>query len=148
MPDRLTPDYPPVWLAGFALLAYVGGKIFPVHNPLMALGGWGLILSGALMMLIAAAQMLAARSTLDPHGQPRTLLTSGLYAMSRNPIYLADLLLLAGACLLLGAVWALPLVLVLMAVLTRRFILPEEQRLARLFPRDWPAYRQQTRRWL
>ena len=52
----------------------------------------------------AALSFLRARSTIVPHEQPAKLITGGLYRLSRNPIYLADLLLLGGLALVWGSV--------------------------------------------
>ena len=51
---------------------------------------------------------------------------SGPYSFSRNPIYLADLVILAGVALVVGAPLALILLVPFQQVLLRQFILPEE----------------------
>lgn len=146
---RLTADYPPVWLAGFAALGWLAGWIWPVTLPAQAALGWFLIAAGLLLMALAARQMIAHQTTLDPHGQPAGLVTGGVFRLSRNPIYLADLLLLAGLCLLARAPWAMPfLVALLAAIITRRFIRPEEARLQEAFGADYTAFCTRTRRWL
>jgi len=76
------------------------------------------------------------------------LVQSGIFSRTRNPIYLGDLLILAGITLYLDAVLALVLVPVLARVLERRFILPEEDRLRRKFRADFARYCQKTRRWI
>lgn len=143
-----TLDYPPVWLAGFAALAWGVGRLLPMPFPGARPLGWLLVAAALALMLAAAAQMLARRTTLDPHGQPSALVTGGVYRLSRNPIYLADAALLAGLALLWQAPLALVLVPVFAAVITRRFIVPEEARLAARFPDAFPAFAARTRRWL
>ena len=145
---KLTLDYPPVWLAGFAALAWGIGRLAPMPFPGARVLGWLLLASGVLLLLGAAAQMLARRTTLDPHGAPSALVTGGLYRLSRNPIYLADALMLAGLALVWRAPQALALVPLFAAVITRRFIRPEEARLMALFPDAFPAFAARTRRWL
>lgn len=145
---KVTADYPPVWLAGFAALAWAVGRVAPMPFPGSHVAGWLLVTAGLALMLAAGAQMLARRTTLDPHGSPSALVTGGVYRLSRNPIYLADAALLAGLALLWRAPLALVLVPVFAAVITRRFILPEEARLADRFPAGFAAFAARTRRWL
>lgn len=143
-----TLDYPPVWLAGFAALAWAIGRLMPMPVPSGRACGWLLLVAGVVLLLAACVQMLSRRTTLDPHGAPSALVTGGLYRLSRNPIYLADALILAGLALLWKAPLALLLVPVFAAVITRRFIRPEEARLMARFPDAFPAYAARTRRWL
>lgn len=146
---RMTADYPPIWLAGFALAGWAAGRA-AAHGPgWLAGGGLALVLTGLALMLWAAWTLGRARTTLDPHGQPRHLVTTGPFRLSRNPIYLADALILAGLCLAFRApLAAVPLVAGFVAVISARFIGPEEARLARAFPKAFAAYRQRTRRWI
>ncbi|MTD99575.1 isoprenylcysteine carboxylmethyltransferase family protein [Paracoccus sp. YIM 132242] len=146
---RVTADYPPVWLAGFVLAGWLAGRLAP-HGPGW-LAGWGLplVLLGLVVMLWAGAMLVRGRTTVDPYGQPRHLVTTGPFRLSRNPIYLADALILAGLCLAFRAPLAAPpLVAGFVAVISARFIRAEEDRLARAFPEAFAAYRQRTHPWL
>ncbi|MCX8507961.1 MAG: isoprenylcysteine carboxylmethyltransferase family protein, partial [Rhodobacteraceae bacterium] len=96
----------------------------------------------------AALQMVWVRTSVIPGRDPTQLLTGGLFGLSRNPIYLGDALLLAGLSLGWGALLALPLVPLFMALISKRFILPEEARLAALFGQDYEDYKNHTRRWI
>lgn len=149
--DVLRPlDYPPVWLAGFLGLAWAQAALLP--TPWGA--GWapaagGLIaLAGGALMLAALPQFLRLRTTLVPHRAPSALITSGIYRLSRNPIYLGDVLILAGLTIRWQAWAALLLVPVFAAVLTARFIRPEEARLHAAFGPAFAAWTARTRRWL
>jgi protein-S-isoprenylcysteine O-methyltransferase Ste14 len=143
-------DYPPVWLMGFLGLAWAQSAMLPTPWG----GGWAPVLGGLLALAGAAAmaaalpQFLRARTTLVPHRAPSALITGGIYRLTRNPIYLGDVLILAGLALRWQAFPALLLVPVLMAVLTRRFILPEEARLRAAFGAAFDAWAARTRRWI
>ncbi|WP_265499994.1 methyltransferase family protein [Paracoccus beibuensis] len=146
---RVTPDYPPVWLLAFIGLAWGCGRLLPAGPPILQPIGWALTAAGLALALWAAALMLQSRTTVDPHGQPQALVTTGPFALSRNPIYLADLLILLGAALALGAWLAAPLLVWALArILAARFIRPEEARLAAAFPADFARYAARTRRWI
>ncbi|WP_296640971.1 methyltransferase family protein [Roseinatronobacter sp.] len=147
---RLTLDYPPVWLLGALGLAKAEALLLGPAFQVGALTAIGNLIfwAGLAIMAIAAFSFLRARSTIVPHETPAKLITGGLYRLSRNPIYLADLLLLGGLALVWGSVVGLVLVPVLARILTRRFIEPEEARLRAAFGPEAEAFFQRTRRWL
>ncbi len=107
------------------------------------LWAFAVVLTGAALFELARK-----RTTVHPHHAPRRLVTTGVFRYSRNPIYLADVLVLTGVVLWCDAVLSLPLLAVFVWVLIRRFIIPEEARLAQSFPDDWPNYTTKTRRWV
>jgi protein-S-isoprenylcysteine O-methyltransferase Ste14 len=145
-------DLPPIWLAGFAALAWGQSRYFPMGLSLD--GGITDLLSGLLigggivLMLMAVVEMRRHQTTLNPHGDPQTLVQSGIFKRSRNPIYVGDVLILSGLILRFDAVLALPLVPIFVWTLERRFIIPEENRLRRAFRMDFARYEGKTRRWV
>ncbi|MEZ5778409.1 MAG: isoprenylcysteine carboxylmethyltransferase family protein [Paracoccaceae bacterium] len=141
-------DFPPVWLAGFAAAGGLLGLIYPVPTPVNDVLGPVLVVLGILLMLVALGQMVLARTTFIPRRDPAALVRTGVFRFSRNPIYLADVLVLAGLLIAWDALIALPLVPVFMSVVSRRFIREEEARLSDHFGEDFDDYRQATRRWL
>jgi len=141
-------DIPPLWLALFALASWGIGRLVPLPLPFGRELGAGLIAAGLLLMAVAAAQMARHRTTVIPRRRPATLVTGGVFAFSRNPIYLADAIVLAGLCLWWAAPLALVLVPVFMAFITRRYIRAEEAWIRAAFGADYSAYCARTRRWL
>lgn len=141
-------DYPPVWLAGFAALGGVIGHFIPIVTPANDIVGAILVALGLALMIAAAAQMVLARTSVIPRRDPRALVRTGIFRFSRNPIYLADAIVLAGLYLAWDALIALPLVAVFMITIKRRFILGEESRLSRVFGQEYMDYMAATRRWL
>lgn len=139
-------DWPQVWfLAGLALM-WLSARLWALQN--MPQVGGALALAGGGLMLVAAVQMWAARTTVNPRGQPRALVTGGVFRISRNPIYLGDALVLLGATLALGAPLGLAVLAGFVAVISARFIAPEEARLAAAFGPAYRAWADRTRRWL
>lgn len=141
-------DYPPVWLAAAMALAWFMAEVWAPLGSLLLWPGRVLIAVGIALAVWAVVEILRARTTPIPGGAPSALVTSGPYAFSRNPIYLADLLILAGWCLAIGTVAGLVLLIPLHYVLTRRFILPEEAMLGQHFPEARNAYYARVRRWI
>jgi len=143
-------DYPPIWLFGCLGLAWAQATLLP--TPLGAQWapavGAGLALAGGALMLAALPPFLRLRTTVVPHRAPSALITTGIYRISRNPIYLGDLLILAGLAIRWEAWPSLILVPAFMAVLTSRFIRPEEARLRAAFGPAFEAWAARTRRWI
>lgn len=142
---------PPLWLLGCLAAAYAQDRLAPVGpeapGALRLLAG-ALVVAGVAATALAARQFHAAQTTIVPHQAPKALVTGGIYRLSRNPIYLADLALLIGAILWWGAWPSLILAPLFAWVITQRFIRPEEKRLAAAFPQAFCDYVAQTRRWL
>ncbi len=145
-------DIPPMWL----LLALVVTWMQATHfSAGLDFGGaWadfagGLFVgAGLLFMAFALYEMRRFKTTPIPHMEADRLVTTGIFKRSRNPIYLGDALILTGLILRWDAVLSLPLIPVLVWIIERRFIIPEEDRLRRKFRADFARYCQNTRRWL
>ena len=145
-------DLPPVWLIGALGIALVQDRAFDLG---LSFGGqWADLLGGVLvgggilLVLLAVYEFRRFKTTVMPHETPDRLITTGIFSRSRNPIYLADLLILAGFILKWDAVLSLPLIPILLWVLEVRFVIPEENRMRRKFRADFARYCQKTRRWL
>jgi protein-S-isoprenylcysteine O-methyltransferase Ste14 len=143
-------DLPPLWLALMLVAAWAQTVLLPgpEFGPWARFAGTLLIAGGLVLIGLAFAEFRRADTSVVPHQEPRAILTSGIYRFSRNPIYLADLLLLAGFSLRWSAWLGLILVPVLAVILTRRFILPEEDRLRAGFGPEFAQWASRTRRWL
>ena len=139
-------DLPPVWLLAGLAVAWVWR--WPQHWSGTLWGGLACLAVAVLLMAAAFAAFRRARTTVVPRQIPTAMVTSGVFRYSRNPIYLADLLILAGFSLIWGSVPGLALVPVLAGVLQTRFIRDEEARLSETFGAEFEAYRDATRRWL
>jgi len=112
---------------------------------------WGLVplvLGIAVLALTVREFYVAGRGTLAPWSPPRNLVTSGLYRVSRNPMYVGVLLILCGWAIGLQS-WPLAIYAAGVAVAVHlRVLLHEEPFLARTHPEAWPAYRARVSRWL
>jgi len=109
-----------------------------------------LVLLGVAVSLAGVVSFRRARTTVNPLKPEKTsaLVCSGVYRITRNPMYLGFLLMLAGWAVLLasGYVWFGPVLFV--AYITRFQILPEERVLTGLFGDEFTAYQNRVRRWL
>lgn len=144
-------DIPPVWLLVFLALAGVAQAAMPglaLHHAGVRMLGLGLGLVGLGLILSAIVTMSRAGTTVIPHEEPDALVTSGLFRISRNPIYLGDALILSGSVLYWGQPVLLVLVPIFMWVIALRFIRAEEARLRAAFGEKFDQWATKTRRWL
>ena len=105
---------------------------------------------GGVIALTGVAGFRRAKTTLNPT-QPQTtssLVTTGIYRYTRNPMYVGVLLVIVGWAAFLSSLWALLGPIAFALYITRFQIVPEERVLAGLFGADYMAYRSLVRRWL
>jgi len=148
---------PPLIDAACALLMAVLARALPALQlwpPLQggAVAGLALALAalGAGVALVGLWQFHRARTPFNPLApeRARTLVTDGIYRLTRNPMYLGMLLVLAGWAVWLGnaASWlGLPLSMALLTVLQ---IAPEERILRQRFGAEFERYAARVRRWI
>jgi len=145
-------DLPPVWLAGFLVVAWIQATEFgfglgfgSVWADLLG----GLLVGGGLVLMgLAFAEFRRHKTTVIPHNTPSSLIQSGIFKRTRNPVYLGDALVLSGLILRWDAVLALPLVPIFVWLIEKRFIEPEEDRMRRSFRMEFARYCEKVRRWV
>lgn len=144
------PDLPPIWLVGFLILNWVISTIIPGNPsaPVLVWVGGPLIVAGVIVIAWSAFWFWRKKTTIEPHHAPQSLIVEGPYRVSRNPIYLAMIIILLGAVIWGGQPVGLILVPLFFGILTRRFVLPEEAGLRAAFGEDAETYLSRTRRWL
>jgi protein-S-isoprenylcysteine O-methyltransferase Ste14 len=137
----------------FALLMWLLAQATPGFGlpPALRLTALAAFTAAAAAVGLAAVwSFRRARTTvnpLSPHGCS-TLVTSGVFRYSRNPMYLALFLLLAGWGLFLAHGFALLLAPAFVPYMNRLQIGPEERALQQVFGQAFADYRQRVRRWL
>jgi len=117
-------------------------------RPLFIAVGIGLLGIGLWLIGSARRELGRFRQPTDP-GQPTSqLVTTGVFAYSRNPLYLAAVLVLLGLALVFKLLWAGVLLLPAMVLCHYVLIRPEERYLAAKFGADYQTYTAAVRRWL
>lgn len=112
---------------------------------------WGVVPLGVGTVLLLACVRefyVAGRGTLAPWAPPAALVVTGPYKWSRNPMYVAVLLILSGWAISFRS-WPLALyAVVVLLAFHLRVVLHEEPWLARTFGDTWTQYRKRISRWL
>lgn len=145
---------PPVAL-GILLgaLMWVAARSVPVLGfalPAGRLIAAGLAAAGVIIALLGVASFRRARTTVNPlrPEAASALVVSGVFRLTRNPMYLGMLLVLLGWSVLLANALALLFATVFIPLMNRLQIAPEERILAATFGPAFTAYQSAVRRWL
>ena len=109
----------------------------------------GFLFAVPATVLYVAAQITLhrARTTMLPEGRPRVLVASGPFRRTRNPLYLALLLLYTGVALGAGAIGPLALLPAVAVWIHYGVVRREEERLAKLFGGEYFRYCRTVPRW-
>ena len=133
-----------MWLIARAVPLF--GFVFPARELCAVIVGC----AGIVVSALGVVAFKRARTTLNPM-QPESssaLVVSGIYARTRNPMYLGLLLVLTGWAIFLSNALAFLWLPAFVLYLNRFQIEPEERALARLFGQSFAAYKARSRRWL
>jgi protein-S-isoprenylcysteine O-methyltransferase Ste14 len=146
--------WPPVIYIVAIVLSVVLGMSYPlpwigdIFGDLLF--GVGLVaLFGVVMLWITAIRaMMRAKTTLDPNAEPEHLVTSGPFGITRNPMYLANTLLLIGVAFLTGIAWFLLFAFIAAFATQKLAIEKEEKVLTAKFGKKYRDYAKRVRRWI
>lgn len=144
-------DMPPVWLVFFLVIVWLQTNIWNPLDYSSAIVTWigrAWIVAGLFLMVWSFLMFQRHKTSVIPKRTPKTILKDGPYRFSRNPIYVADTMILLGFVLIEGSVLSLTLIPLFMRVIRKRFIDGEEAHILAGFGAEFEEYRRQTRRWL
>lgn len=149
-----TIPWPPIIFLGIALAAVLLNRIWPIAFVPEELQPWSVFAGAAFaglglaLDLGAMSAMRRARTNILPHRAADQLVTDGVFAFSRNPIYLGNTMLLIGIGLVLGSVWMIGGAFVAALLCDRLAIRREEQHLQARFGEAFTVYARRVSRWI
>ena len=119
-------------------------------SPLVRYGIGGLIVLGAVLGLgfRAVRTMRSTGQEENPWKPTPSIIESGPYRFTRNPMYLQLMIICIGFSVILQNPWILLLTPLAAGVLQELAIRPEEAYLERKFGDTYLAYKRRVRRWL
>lgn len=142
---------PPLWAVVLLLISIGLGRYLPileVVSPPFSRFGFLSIGLGTALNFWAFVLFCNHRTTIKPYKEPSTLMTTGIFGITRNPIYLGVVLILLGVSIRVGAVTSFISPLVFFLVCDRRFIPLEEGIMERVFGKAYIEYKEKVRRWI
>jgi len=144
---------PPVYMLLAAGIMWLLDQFMPIS--ILFIEPWNSV--GFLFMFAAMftdgfslLQFFRLHTSINPlHPEKaQTLVTTGMYRFSRNPMYFGLLLLLVGLAIYLASLSPFIILPLFIVTLTKQQIIPEEIILEQKFGQDYRDYKQSVRRWL
>lgn len=144
---------PPLFYAVVFMASYFIYKILPIYSSLYSsiityLLGWLFIAISFFLLLPALLQFFKTKNSLISIKPANSLQTTGIYSVTRNPMYLGLLILYTALGLLIGNLWTFIFIPVLILVINTLVIKKEESYLERTFGKTFSDYKIKTRRWV
>jgi len=144
---------PPLIYIAIFLLAILIQNLVPLNKDFFYSSGATtiglmLMLAGVVFNFPALRQFVKSKNTLVTVKPAHSLQTTGIYSVSRNPMYVSLLLFYAGLSFLIGNWWNLILSPLLVWVVQSYVIKREEKYLERRFGQAYLDYKSKVRRWI
>ena len=142
---------PPIITLICGLGIYFSRPLFPKYSYISIDIIAALFLLLGITTLITAVLSFKRQSTTINPLQPEkasSLVVSGIFKYSRNPMYLGMLLILISMTINFNFVGGILIIFVFVAFITKFQIIPEEIVLEKLFGEEFIRYKKKTRRWI
>jgi len=110
--------------------------------------GIGLMIVGLGFIVLARREFAHYSQSMEPGRSISHIVQTGVFSLSRNPLYLGIVLALSGIALVLNALWILVLLIPALILCHVVLIAPEERYLKNKFGEEYLAYAASVRRWL
>ena len=142
---------PPIVALICGLGIYLSRSLFPTYNHASIGIISAIFLSlGIMTLIVAVLFFIKQKTTLSPL-QPEkasSLVVSGVFKHSRNPMYLGLSLILLSVAVQFNFVGGILIVFMFIAFITKFQIIPEEIAMEKLFGEEFSRYKKRTRRWI
>lgn len=110
---------------------------------------------GSILVVVGLSCIVLARREFAIHDQPtdtglptKKIVSSGVFSISRNPLYLGSVLVLFGIALIFNILWAVVILIPSIVIAHYVLIFPEERYLAAKFGEEYKEYAASVHRWL
>ncbi|MEM7246375.1 MAG: isoprenylcysteine carboxylmethyltransferase family protein [Acidobacteriota bacterium] len=120
----------------------------PLPRNVEVVGGYVLLFGALVLLFWGIKTFQSARTTINPNRAADALVTNGPFTFSRNPLYVAMVVLCLGLALLIGTWWVVVLLPLPILVVRLWVIASEEAHLRAEFGEDYEAYCRRVRRWI
>jgi len=142
---------PPVVTLAFGLMIYFSRNIFPdINNIIFYILSLFLIILGPFILISAVRSFKAEQTTINPINinNASSLVISGVFKYSRNPMYLGMVFILLALSLRFNIVGGILFTSIFIMYITKFQIIPEEAAMKSIFGEDFNKYKNKTRRWI
>ncbi len=138
-------------VAIFILLGLILDFLIPLESgfnqKLLSIIGLVFLLVAVIILFLAKLEFKKYCQKSDPRCETTHLVTTGIYKISRNPIYLGMMFVAPGASLIINNLWILLANIPIFIVFKYLLVLPEERYLVNKFGDIYREYTEKVRRW-
>jgi len=131
----------------FQLLLPLSLPYGPLAPAIIAVGAF-LVIVGVTFVILARRELASYSQPTDPGHPTSQLVTTGVFSISRNPLYIGGICILLGSALALNLPWVLVLLIPGWIACHYILILPEEKYLASTFGKKYLDYAATVHRWI
>ena len=110
--------------------------------------GIALITIGIGLIVLARRELARYAQPTDPGHPTSEVVKTGVFSISRNPLYLGSVIIVLGIALTLNILWAFVTLLISIVLCLYILIIPEEQYLSAKFGEEYKAYVASVHQWL
>lgn len=142
---------PPAIFAGLILIGAALQSIWPIRlgvPPAMEIFGYILVAVGVFVAILVSGAFKRVGTAIEPWKPTSAIVTTGVYAFSRNPIYAGFCLINAGIGIANNNFWIFISFIPAAFFLYHVAIKKEEAYLERKFGDEYLAYKKKVRRWI
>ena len=142
---------PPIVTLISGLTIYFSRNLFPNHNSLfLDVFSILFLICGIIIIRTAFLSFKNYQTTINPLNLTKTstLVNTGIFKYTRNPMYLGMALLLLSITLKFNLYGGLIVIVLFISFITKFQIIPEEKAMEKLFGQEFKNYKKTTRRWL
>ena len=124
--------------------------INPIKFPNIEIIGGLILLLGVVTAVLAILLFKKEKTTVNPMKpeETTTLVTTGIFSITRNPMYLGLFLSISSTILFFGSWFGIIILMFFVWYINKFQIIPEEEAMEKLFGNKYSEYRQKVRRWI
>ncbi len=141
---------PPLFHAGAVIAGWLLDRLWPlpIDGAWRTVLGWVFAVGWTLLAASAIGLFRRKQTSMITFRPASTLVTSGPYAFTRNPMYVSLAFLTIAFALFFNTWWIVLLLVPTLLIVQQFVIVPEERYLQRRFGAEYEAYTRRVRRWL
>ena len=142
---------PPIVTLFFGLCIYFSQEYFPESNlEFLTILSYIFYFAGLTILILAVRLFKKQNTTVNPIKieNASSLVVSGIFKYSRNPMYLGMALILFGLAIMFNLIGGIMFTLLFTMYITKFQIRPEEEVMERFFGAEFIKYKQNVRMWL
>ena len=142
---------PPIVTLIFGLIIFFSKSLFPICNfDNSNYVSLIFLIFGFIILITAVKSFKKHQTTINPLNpdQASTLVNSGIFSFTRNPMYLGMLFILLSISFNFNILGGIIICFLFKIYITRFQIMPEEEAMEKIFGKDFVEYKNKVRRWI